>query len=502
MQLVFRFCMCSMVAFAAVPQHSMAQPAVNAVIAGDFADPSIIRKGNLYYAVGTSSEWAPHFPIYVSGNRTDWKQTGYVFDKAPSWTAGSFWAPEYYFHNNTYFIYYTARRKTDNVSCIGVATSAYPDKGFTDHGVIVAYGKEAIDAFVFEDEGRLYITFKAYGLDERPIEILGSALSEDGLQLAGSIFSLFKDEQRIGLEGQSIRKHDGYYYLFYAAGNCCGINCDYNVRVARSRRLEGPYEQYPVNPVLQENKEWKCSGHGTFVNAPNGKVYYLHHAYNKVSGVFTGRQALHAELTWPQKNSWPVFKEITAHDARHGISDAFATSASTSWWQWDFKNAVPVTKQSSGHFYLSGSFDTANKTGIVVAVRPAALAFTASTTVANHNDAVKGLAYYGDVSAATGIGMLGDSVIVWVVKDGTRNIRASKYLPGLTKVDLKIQTQPDSSCHFFYKKPDATNWIELTTGHAINAGFLPQWDRSPRIGLHIKGSPADTAVFSSFQLNY
>jgi len=126
-----------------------AQKAINPVIPGDFADPSIIKASNKYYAVGTSSEWAPHFPIYTSVDLLNWKQTGYVFDQAPAWTTGSFWAPEYDYHDQTYFIYYTARRKKDLVSCIGVATSKYPDRGFVDHGVIIDHGKEAIDGFVF-----------------------------------------------------------------------------------------------------------------------------------------------------------------------------------------------------------------------------------------------------------------------------------------------------------------------------------------------------------------
>src|SRR5688572_4780554 len=127
---------------AAFVKPSFAQDRINAVIPGDFADPSVWRKGNQYYAIGTSSEWAPHFPMYTSTNLKDWKLTGYVFDQAPEWTTGSFWAPEYYYHNNTYYIYYTARRKNDNASFIGVATSKYPDRDFKDHGVIIEHGKE------------------------------------------------------------------------------------------------------------------------------------------------------------------------------------------------------------------------------------------------------------------------------------------------------------------------------------------------------------------------
>ena len=112
------------------------------VIAGDFADPSIIRIGSAYYAAGTSSEWAPHFPIYKSNNLTDWKLVTYVFLQKKSWMSSSFWAPELYYHNGKVYAYYTVR-DTNNISCIGVATAESPEKGFTDHGVLIRTGKRS-----------------------------------------------------------------------------------------------------------------------------------------------------------------------------------------------------------------------------------------------------------------------------------------------------------------------------------------------------------------------
>jgi len=44
----------------------------NPVIAGDFADPSVIRVGDTYYAAGTSSEWGPAYPIYSSKDLVNW----------------------------------------------------------------------------------------------------------------------------------------------------------------------------------------------------------------------------------------------------------------------------------------------------------------------------------------------------------------------------------------------------------------------------------------------
>ncbi len=76
------------VLFLTLPFVALGQRNDGAVIPGDFADPSIIKVGNTYYAVGTSSEWAPHFPIFKSADLKTWKQTGYVFNKTPEWASG------------------------------------------------------------------------------------------------------------------------------------------------------------------------------------------------------------------------------------------------------------------------------------------------------------------------------------------------------------------------------------------------------------------------------
>lgn len=490
--------------FSAAPINQLlAQEHINAVIPGDFADPSVFRKGNQYYAIGTSSEWAPHFPIYTSTNLKDWKQSGYVFDQAPEWTTGSFWAPEYYYHNNTYYIYYTARRKSDNASYIGVATSKYPDRDFKDHGVIIEYSKEAIDAFVYNDNGQLYITFKAYGLDNRPIEILGSKLSADGLKLEGELFTLLKDDSRMGLEGQSILKKGEYYYLFYSAGNCCGSKCDYNVRMARSKTFKGPYEDFVNNPALAENADWKCSGHGTFVNTPQGKTFYLYHAYNRETTVYTGRQGMLAELTWPEKNGWPVFKEQSAA-AKPAllIKDDFKAASPSIAWQWDFRNSTPVFTQANDTLRLSGTIKDGNESGIALTLRPVGTDFEMSTTVSNQNSAQKGLIFYGDAGASVGVSARDDVAEFWVVKDNKRRVLASSEIMIKAAVQLKLVVKPDLTLRG-YVKQDQADWNELKgEGKPVVIDFLPQWDRSPRIGLNFKGNTDQDARFSSFEIVY
>ena len=477
------------------------QKVINAVIPGDFADPTVISAGEDYFAVGTSSEWAPHFPVYKSSDLINWKQTGYVFERAPEWTSGSFWAPEYFFHNNIYFLYYTARRKKDNTSCIGVATSKYPDRGFVDHGVIIEYGKEAIDAFVFSDEGKQYITFKAYGLDKRPIEILGLRLSDDGLSTVGEPFSLLKDDLGIGIEGQSILKQGNEYYLFYSAGNCCGVECNYNVNVARAKTLKGPYERYQKNPILSENSSWKCAGHGTFVKQPNGKTNYLYHAYNKITTVFGGRQGLLAELDWNNNSGWPILKEVSGPNSNPKIKMTFDDKQVDKRWQWDFRNSTPLITQGTGTINLSGTIKNGNQTGVVLTLRPAYGAFEAITSVVNFNSALKGLAYYGDANAAMGIGVKDNQVQFWMVRDSVQTIISTSKISNSTPVELMLKVARNLTVTAYYKQ-GAKDWKELKSTNTITSSFLPQWDRSPRIGIHVNGARADKASFSFFEVNY
>jgi len=51
----------------------------NPVMAGDYPDPSVIRVGKEFWAVATSSEWSPQFPILHSTDLVNWELTGSVF---------------------------------------------------------------------------------------------------------------------------------------------------------------------------------------------------------------------------------------------------------------------------------------------------------------------------------------------------------------------------------------------------------------------------------------
>jgi len=284
----------------------------NPVIAGDFPDPTIIRVGNTYYAAGTSGNSVSCYPLYESTDLINWKKIGHIFNEHPSWASSAFWAPELYYKDGTYFAYYTAKRKSDRVSCIGVATTKDIHKGFTDQGIIIDWGEEAIDAFVFQDDdNKTYIVWKAYGLTKgRQVELLCSELSDDGLHLVGEHFT-FSDYAKGWKgggddEGPCLTKHDGTYYLFYSNGGCCDSRCNYCIRVARSKNLRSGWEQLP-EPILQGSDVWRCPGHGTLVMTQDNRYFYMYHSFN-VANFGVGRQGMLDELVWDKQTGWPIFK--------------------------------------------------------------------------------------------------------------------------------------------------------------------------------------------------
>ena len=271
------------------------------VIDADAPDPSVIRVADTYYAAATSGNKPHAYQRYRSKDLLTWEPMGFIFDEWPDWTCGSFWAPELFDLKGRTMCYYTARQKSDSTSCVGVAMADGPEGKFVDYGPLVRTTNEAIDAFVFRDGDQLYITWKAYGLDpsKRPIELLCQKLSADGLHLEGEPFMLLRDDERQGMEGQCVFRQGDWWYILYSIRDCCSPKSDYAVSVARSHSIEGPWEKYEGNPILEgetpsnsplngENKKspfkgdlegLQSCGHGTMVRTPKGEMYYLCHAY-------------------------------------------------------------------------------------------------------------------------------------------------------------------------------------------------------------------------------
>ncbi len=476
----------------------------NPIIHGDMADPSVIRIDDTYYLTATSSEWAPFYPVFSSTDLVNWKQTGHIFDKQPEWTSSSFWAPELFYHNNKVYCYYTARRKTDNVSYIGVAIADNMDSPFIDHGLLVEYGSEAIDAFVYDDEGQLYISWKAYGLDERPIEIIGSKLSADGLKLEGEPFTLLKDDEGIGMEGQYHFKKGDYYYIIYSPNDCCGPKSNYDVYVARSKTFKGPYEKYEGNPILRgDGIEFISCGHGTAVLTPDNRMYYICHAYLAGEGVYNGRQHILQEMVMTEDN-WVGFTSGNIATVKQEMPFPNTVQKSVEdihgkydFWTWNYVYANPVIDINEEKIILSGNNKEGYSNGTVLCIRPLSPNYEYEVKVENKNESLKGLTMYGDDQNLVSWGIKDDQLHLQMIVDG--NIQLNKELSyAYTPIYLKIKVTQGCNCAFFYSH-DGKEWIPENPS-PTDCSKLVRWDRVARPGLVHQGEILKPAEFSSFVL--
>lgn len=471
----------------------------NPVIAGDFADPSVIRVGTTYYAVGTSSEWAPAYPIYTSTDLINWIYLGPVFAELPGWTMGSFWAPELFYRNGTFYVYYTARRKSDKRSYIGVATTKDIRKPFTDHGLLLEWTTEAIDPFVLEDKGKLYITWKAYGLDKgKRIELLGAELEPDGLKRKSQAFTLLQADpggwEKGGTEGQAIFKRGRYYYMLYSGNACCGAGCNYQVGVARAEQLQGRWEKFSGNPLLVGDAGWKCPGHGTVVTTPDGRYFYLHHAYNGTDFTATGRQGVLSELVFDEKADWPRFRygttvplqaespAGTGQQTKQDLAVDFSKDTDAVPWVWDVSRPKPIYAIRDGYLQLATDSTGSSFLGWVLKGGT----FTFSADIRPQAALLQSICLYGDATNALGLGIRKGGLELWQLKDGVRTVLKTTAIADKAKL---VRLQLQSHAGRFYQAGwtlDAGK-VQPLTEAPLDGSFLPRWDRAPRAGIYVSG---------------
>ena len=487
----------------------------NPVIMGDFPDPSIIRVEDTFYAVGTTNDFAPNYPIYESTDLVNWTRIASVFSEPPAWASEDFWAPELFYKEGTFYVYYTTKRKDNGIACIGVATAEDITKGFTDHGIIIEWGEEAIDAYVFQDEDdKLYISWKAYGLTEgRDIEILSSELSADGLSLVGEHWTLTDFTQGwtgAGDEGQSIVKRGEYYYMFYSIGGCCDNKCDYRVMVSRSKDLHEGWEQFP-EPILQGGEEWRCPGHGTLVQTADNRDFYMYHSYNATDFEFIGRQGMLDEIVWDEETAWPHFKngntpseeallpfQNTQQEKITNWEDDSSSDKNLAFWEWDVKVAKPNAKLENGELLILPSHTGVNFLGL----RPKMGDYSMVTEV-KLSESQNGIGVYSNQEHVLAITTSNSEVQVYKIQEGNKEVLAKESRTGIASIFLKYEAR-DGRYYKFYWSTDETNWQEMKIGNAeeFDASFIAQWGFSPRAGFIVDGKSTSPAVYSFLKVGY
>ena len=315
---------------------------INPILAGDYADPTIVRVGSDYYMTHSCFEFAPGFLIWHSTDLVNWEPIA----KALTEYAGNVWAPDLTYYKGQFYIYAPIDEE------IMVLTAEKPEGPWSAPAKV---GIRGIDpGHVADDEGNRYLFYGSGYVAE---------LTPDGLSVKGEPRKAydgwrFPDEWVVEgrfLESPKLTYRNGYYYLTVAQGGSSGPATSHMVASARSRQPWGPYEDSPCNPIIRtqnRNERWLSKGHGSIVDTPNGDWWIIYHAYEK--GYYTlGRQTLLEPLEWTE-DGWfrspedmcadlPIRKPGGHALDRSGHDKAFQTKSGELGYAWSwYKPTGPI----------------------------------------------------------------------------------------------------------------------------------------------------------------
>jgi xylan 1,4-beta-xylosidase len=330
---------------------------LNPIMAGDHPDPSILRDGDDYYMTFSSFDAYPGLVIWHSRDLVNWEPTGPTLFK----NVGSIWAPDLVKHKGRYYIYFPGQNRTAGGQSSNYVIWADNIRGPWSDPIDLKIGR--IDpGHIATAEGKRYV-FVSGGFM--------APLADDGLSVTAPLKKVYDgwqypeewDVEGFAQEGPKMLRHGEYYYMVLAEGGTAGPPTSHMVVVARSRSVEGPWENSPYNPIIRttsRDERWWSKGHATPVEGPDGKWYVVYHAYE--NGYYNlGRHTLLEPVEWT-KDGWlkavgtdvarPIEKPGSA-SVTHGfpLSDDFSKDKMGV--QWSFYKGTDSDKQR--YRYENGS---------------------------------------------------------------------------------------------------------------------------------------------------
>ena len=311
---------------------------LNPIMAGDHPDPSILKDGADYYMTFSSFDAYPGLVVWHSRDLVNWQPVGPALFK----NVGSVWAPDLVKHQGRYYIYFPGIGPGSVRS--NYVVWADDIRGPWSDPIDLKIGR--IDpGHIAAEDGRRYL-FLSGGFMV--------PLAPDGLSVTGEMKKVYDGWQYpddwvvegFAQEGPKMLKRGGYYYMVLAEGGTAGPPTSHMVVAARSRSIEGPWENSPHNPVIRTrsaSERWWSKGHATLVEGPGGRWHAVYHAYE--NGFYNlGRQTILEPIEWTS-DGW--FKAAGADVAKpipmpaptagpHGFAFSGAFSPAKMGVQWSF----------------------------------------------------------------------------------------------------------------------------------------------------------------------
>ena len=284
----------------------------NPVLKGFNADPSILRVGNDYYIANSTFEWFPGVQIHHSRDLVNWRLLTRPLDRQSQLDmvgnpdSGGIWAPCLTHADGLFYLIYTDvkywKRDPYKIAYNYLVTAPSITGPWSEP---VFLNSSGFDPSLFhDDDGRKWFVNMVWDHRQQNNRFAGILLQEfcpKTQTLIGPIKQIFKGTDRALVEGPHLYKRDGYYYLLTAEG---GTEYSHAATLARSRKIDGPYEVHPEKHLVSSwghpEATLQKSGHGSLVETQHGEWYLAHLCGRPIDGKHCtlGRETALQKCVW------------------------------------------------------------------------------------------------------------------------------------------------------------------------------------------------------------
>lgn len=321
---------------------------LNPIVAGDHADPAVLKDGMDYYMTFSSFTCYPGVVIWHSRDLVNWTPITAALAKP----IGSVWSMDLVKHQGHYYIYIPAG---GSIHVIHADRMRGPWSEPVDLGLA-----GCIDpGHAVGEDGKRYLFVNG---------VRRVALTDDGLATAGALENVYQpwrypDDWVVEMfapEGPKIFRRGPWFYMVLAVGGTSGPPTSHMVIAARSRSIHGPWEDCPHNPIVHTtsaDEPWWSRGHATAVEGPAGDWWLIYHAYE--NGFRTlGRQTLLEPIEWTDDGwfrarggtlSKPLPKPMGGQAGPAGLALSDDFSSNRLGVQWSFFDPAPDEMQRVRH---------------------------------------------------------------------------------------------------------------------------------------------------------
>lgn len=241
----------------------------NPVMPGFYPDPSICRVGDDYYLVNSTFEFFPGVPVSHSKDLIHWETIGHCITRNSQlklikgrMNSTGIFAPTIRYHNGTFYLVVTNVANEEEGTGNFYMWTEDPYGEWSEPAFLNTPGIDP--SFFFDDDG------KAYYMGTGNPEIYLWEIDLLKGELIGEPVKLWAGTGGAYPEGPHIYKKNDWYYLLISEG---GTERCHMLTMARSKRITGPYEPCPDNPVMTNRSlglPIQSVGHADLVEDQNG----------------------------------------------------------------------------------------------------------------------------------------------------------------------------------------------------------------------------------------